>query len=280
MNRHPGNTVLLVLGAVLSILYCGCSSKKSSEPKAADGKTVYMNNCAGCHGAEGEGDGTKSSLFEKDQVKLTKETWKHGRTPEEVRKVVVEGVGSMPKTTGLSREEVDAVVQYVLKFAITEKPKKTSARDSDGLLRAAGLIPQVPVPAPAVQLRDLKNQPAELATAGSRLTLAYLWSAGCVKCVAEMPELARLAQSYEKQGLRVVSVCVDAEDAEEVPASARKAGLPLHLDPGGKARRMFDVQMSPTVVLLDGDGRVVARGHDFHPGARESRALFDSLLAR
>ncbi|WP_082688907.1 c-type cytochrome [Deinococcus actinosclerus] len=68
------------------------------------GKTVFAGNCAGCHGAEGQG-GVGPKLAGDD--KLVKD-------PVYVHTMIVKGKGGMPAQSQLKENEVYAVANYVL----------------------------------------------------------------------------------------------------------------------------------------------------------------------
>lgn len=74
---------------------------------AEEGKEVYAERCASCHGPDGKGGIGPD---------LTQKSYKYGRTAPEVTKTVVEGrPGGMPGfKNDLSQEKLEGVVQYVL----------------------------------------------------------------------------------------------------------------------------------------------------------------------
>jgi cytochrome c551 len=68
----------------------------------AEGETVFANNCASCHGAEGAG-GSAPALAGRDDL-----------DEDGVESVVRNGGGGMPAFEGqLSDDEIDAVTDYV-----------------------------------------------------------------------------------------------------------------------------------------------------------------------
>jgi len=84
----------------------------TEEQELAMGKQLYETTCKMCHKADGKG-----TLEEMD---LTDSVWNHGSTPEEVEKVIREGI----KGTGMraimgdhSDQQIKALVKYVLKFS-------------------------------------------------------------------------------------------------------------------------------------------------------------------
>lgn len=84
----------------------------TEEQELTLGKQLYDQSCKGCHRSDGKG-----TLEEMD---LTDSVWKHGNTPEEVEKVIREGI----KGTGMrailgepTDQQIKALVKYVLKFS-------------------------------------------------------------------------------------------------------------------------------------------------------------------
>src|SRR6185369_1409518 len=87
--------------------------------EVTDGKRVYAEQCAGCHGDDGRGDGPASAaLVPKPRNFRDAAFWKD-RTAADVETVVRSGKkGTMMMAFGgaLSDAEIAAVVRYVLGF--------------------------------------------------------------------------------------------------------------------------------------------------------------------
>lgn len=80
----------------------------AGAPKAvALGRGVFLNNCAGCHGADAHGAVGFPNLSDKD--------WLYGGTPEAIVASITNGRGgTMPPFNGaIDAETVDALVRYV-----------------------------------------------------------------------------------------------------------------------------------------------------------------------
>jgi cytochrome c oxidase cbb3-type subunit 3 len=85
-------------------------SKKSKRP--ADGRTVYANNCARCHGGDGTGQTTMGQMTEAPN--LTEAGWQRGKSASRMAASVANGRGQMPAfKKKLSRQEIAAAVAYV-----------------------------------------------------------------------------------------------------------------------------------------------------------------------
>ncbi|MBO9465461.1 Cytochrome c [Pelagimonas phthalicica] len=62
------------LTACLALLAC----VEAEMPQASDGKALFMENCASCHGANGKGEGPMARAMEKTPKDLTLIQVRHG----------------------------------------------------------------------------------------------------------------------------------------------------------------------------------------------------------
>jgi cytochrome c oxidase cbb3-type subunit 3 len=86
------------------------------EQILADGKNVYDKICIVCHGKFGEG------LVGPN---FTDEYWIHGGKPEELKKIIVDGVidkGMLSYKSQLSAKQINHVVEYILSLQGTNPP--------------------------------------------------------------------------------------------------------------------------------------------------------------
>jgi mono/diheme cytochrome c family protein len=94
-------------------------TKPSSTPSipTIDGKSLYVKNCAACHGENGKGDGpAAASLPTKPANLISPEVQK--KSDEALEKVIHEGKPGtpMPPWGHLSKEEINALVKYIRKL--------------------------------------------------------------------------------------------------------------------------------------------------------------------
>ena len=89
--------------------------------EAADitsGKKVYVEKCAGCHGASGKGDGPKSAALSKKALDYTDKKKMAQVTDAELKQALLDGNPPMPAYKGrLSDKDVDEVIAYIRTFA-------------------------------------------------------------------------------------------------------------------------------------------------------------------
>lgn len=122
MNRSV-KYVTFLIALLLSVGYLlsatGAASvpqgKKSGRKGAAKVESVYQQNCARCHGADGRGETASGKIY--STPNLT-EAALHARfSDKELSAIITSGQGGMPgfKKT-LSKTEIAALVAYVRRF--------------------------------------------------------------------------------------------------------------------------------------------------------------------
>ena len=114
-DRRPGrraaqlvaSTVAIV--AVLGVTLAGCDTL---FPKRSEGEKLWRDRCAQCHGVDGKGN--TPQYMGNYKADLTDDSWSHGAEPGSWAVVIRQGVfGTMPANPDLSREQVQALVQYM-----------------------------------------------------------------------------------------------------------------------------------------------------------------------
>ena len=77
-----------------------------------DGKQLYQQNCAKCHGENGRANTLRGWLvFAKN---LSKPKWQNNASDEEILEAIQQGPGAMPAyAEKLNADEQQAVLQYV-----------------------------------------------------------------------------------------------------------------------------------------------------------------------
>jgi len=132
--------------------------------------------------------------------------------------------------------------------------------------------------APALAATDLADEPTSLDALRGQPVFLTFWSDGCSSCIAEMKELNMLAQTNGGR-IAVVAVNVDAEPPDMREIRQRYAlSFPLLHDSLGISKERYEVIGTPTSVLIDVRGRILAH----HVGMRKPDELvgdFASLSA-
>ena len=112
---------------------------------------------------------------------------------------------------------------------------------------------------PALVFKNAAGQPVGLAAFRGRPVVLNFWATWCVPCVAELPELDRLAASG---GIAVLAASADRRGMEVVgPFLARHAlsHLTVLLDQESDAAHAVGVVGFPTTLIVDAGGRLRGR---------------------
>ncbi|MGE5503539.1 MAG: TlpA family protein disulfide reductase [Actinomycetota bacterium] len=136
-----------------------------------------------------------------------------------------------------------------------------------------------PRPLPALDIRDDDGRAAGLESLQGRPVLLNLWASWCGPCVAELPTLDRL---HARGGtVAVVALSLDRGGRVVVRNTYGRLGitaLPVRTDETRRAAEDLGVPFLPVTLLIDRQGREVAR---FVGPADWSKAdaLLDALAA-
>jgi len=130
-------------------------------------------------------------------------------------------------------------------------------------LRAFAEVAKRKVAEPAAaQFTDGEGETRRLADFAGQGVVVNLWATWCVPCVAEMPALQAMAKALAGDRIAVLPLSSDRGGAPVVRrfyASHDIQGLGVWLDPKGEAARAWGVRGLPTTLVVDRQGREVAR---------------------
>ena len=119
-----------------------------------------------------------------------------------------------------------------------------------------------PRPLPEEPFFDMAGRPQSFADYRGRGLVVNFWATWCAPCVKEMPDLDRLNARLKPEGIEVLTLSTDREGAKVVEPFFRKLDLrtlPALLDKSGAVARALKVAGLPTTLLVDREGREVAR---------------------
>jgi thiol-disulfide isomerase/thioredoxin len=113
-------------------------------------------------------------------------------------------------------------------------------------------------PAPAFEGKTLDGQTLRLADLKGKVVLVNFWATWCGPCRMEVPELAKLYQTYKDQGFVVLGMSLDTQPEDYVRTEAKRMGVEYPVvvvgDTGGE--EWGGIEAIPTSFLIDRQGRV------------------------
>lgn len=116
--------------------------------------------------------------------------------------------------------------------------------------------------APDIELRDADDEPAALSDQNGEPLLVNIWATWCAPCVKELPTLAKLEQRHAVDGdLGIIVVSQDMTPKASVDSFLKAKGIALRsfLDPEMKLTGALGVEVMPTTLLYDSQGKEVWR---------------------
>lgn len=138
-----------------------------------------------------------------------------------------------------------------------------------------------PRPAPDFTLPVSTGGTVHLRSLRPRIVVINFWATWCIPCVAELPELKQLGETFRGEPFTLLTVDVE-ESPAKVQAFLKKIGLdlPAAYDEDGTLAKPYAIRGLPTTVIVDSDGNMVASvlgSKQWHSDA--ALAFFRKLLA-
>ena len=118
--------------------------------------------------------------------------------------------------------------------------------------------------APEIALSDTASQTRRLSDLRGKVVLIDFWASWCRPCRAENPNVVRIYKKYHDMGFEIFSVSLD-KDYDAWVNAIKADGLvwPNHVSDllGWKsaAGQLYSITSIPSTVLVDRDGKVLAR---------------------
>jgi len=155
-----------------------------------------------------------------------------------------------------------------------------AAPDIPALMRdfGVGLLSGEPSP---VALPDLAGERVDLQNQRGHLVMLYFWATWCPYCTREMPStMETIHRELRDQGLTILAINLGESRALVAPwIEQRHITFPVLLDENGAVAGAYRVRGTPTVVLVDRQGRLLGRTVGSREWDTEGRPLLAALLA-
>jgi len=115
--------------------------------------------------------------------------------------------------------------------------------------------------APAVEFTTLDGERISMHDLRGKVVYVNFWATSCATCIKEMPSVIETYRRFAPR-LELLAVAMSYDPPEYVRNYTREHQLPFKvvLDGQGQIARAFDnVNLTPTAVLIDKNGRILRR---------------------
>ncbi|MFZ0887311.1 MAG: TlpA disulfide reductase family protein, partial [Candidatus Binataceae bacterium] len=119
-------------------------------------------------------------------------------------------------------------------------------------------------------LRDLDGKPVKLSDARGHPVILDFWATWCAPCRKLIPELNSIYHSYRGRGLVVIGISCDTIQGDGIAAvgpfvKEMKIDYPIVIGDEALTDKL-DIDAIPTTLLLDRQGRMVAKVRGLRAG--------------
>ncbi|MGX9354633.1 TlpA family protein disulfide reductase [Roseobacteraceae bacterium S113] len=162
------------------------------------------------------------------------------------------------------------VIPRVLSLALLYLCMAASANATDVATARAALegsmeklrFHETPKAVAFVRFEDIDGAPLSLAAYQGKLTIVNFWATWCAPCRREMPMLAALQEEFGGETFDVVTIATGRNPPHMMHRFFDRIdveNLPLHRDPDQAVAQAMGVTGLPTTIVLDAQGREIAR---------------------
>ncbi|MDE0697900.1 MAG: TlpA disulfide reductase family protein [Boseongicola sp.] len=124
------------------------------------------------------------------------------------------------------------------------------------------LVFSEPRAVPGTGFTDPEGGAHQLSDFNGKFVLVNFWATWCAPCRKEMPMLSELQREFGGERFEVVTIATGRNSIQGIRRFFQETGvdnLPLYLDPRQDLARSMAVLGLPATVILDMDGREIAR---------------------
>jgi len=116
--------------------------------------------------------------------------------------------------------------------------------------------------APNVEFTSLTGNKIALQDLRGKMVLINFWATSCTFCIQEMPQMVDTYRQFKGRGLEIVAIAMSYDPPNLVLdyTQSRQLPFPVVLDVQANMAQAFGgVEAAPTTLLIDQDGRIIAR---------------------
>ena len=123
---------------------------------------------------------------------------------------------------------------------------------------------------PDFKLKDINNRRVTWTEVkGENLTVVDFWATWCKPCIKSIPELIRIHEDFSSDGVAVIGINVDNPgNSAKVKPFSNNMGItyPVLLDANSEVMVSLNVNLLPTLLLVDVNNNIVYRHQGYRKG--------------
>jgi thiol-disulfide isomerase/thioredoxin len=125
--------------------------------------------------------------------------------------------------------------------------------------------PAAPAPASGIpKATKLDGGPVDTAALSGKVVVVNFWATWCVPCIREIPSFNKLHNEFSKQGVAVLGVNGDNEDADRIRPFLKKHPMDYPVALGSEAfGTQYNLDVLPVTLVFDRAGRQIKRFEGF-----------------
>jgi len=136
----------------------------------------------------------------------------------------------------------------------------------------------VGVVAPDFTMNDPEGKPIQLSSLRGQVVLLDFWASWCMPCRQENPNVVKLYQQYHSKGFEILGVSLDRAKENWLKAIQEDKLTWLHVSDlkfwQCAAAKLYAVTVIPQSILIDKDGKIIAKGLRGEAMAKKLAELF------
>lgn len=115
-------------------------------------------------------------------------------------------------------------------------------------------------PMGALSLRDLSGKTISHEDLKGKIVLIDFWATWCMPCVKSLPDTLAIQKDYAAQNVHVLAVTKETREEADIFAKENRLNeLNIYLDATGNTNAAYGVNVLPTMVVINAEGKIVAR---------------------
>jgi peroxiredoxin len=129
-------------------------------------------------------------------------------------------------------------------------------------LKAEPVLAMIGKPVPDFTATDLDGNPISLEQYRGKVVLLDFWAVWCGPCIAEMPNVKRIYESYKNEGFDIIGISLDT-DEDRLRNYLKENDIPWRQIFSGKGwqspvSQQYDIRAIPAQWLIDRDGTLIS----------------------